>query len=95
MSEEPKTASFVSLAATFSLTPRSSLSAGRQGWCRPATVSGHADWALHEAYGKLIVEGKFELRGFAAHVGFKDIRLVLGAADELRVRMPLASLVRV
>jgi len=49
---------------------------------------------VYKTYGKLIVEGKFEPGGFAAPLGYKDIRLVLAAADDLRVPMPLASLLR-
>jgi 3-hydroxyisobutyrate dehydrogenase-like beta-hydroxyacid dehydrogenase len=49
---------------------------------------------VYKTYGELIVEGKFEPPGFAAPLGYKDIRLVLAAADDLRVPMPLASLLR-
>jgi len=49
---------------------------------------------VYKTYGKLIAEGKFEPTGFAAPLGYKDIRLVLAAADDLRVPMPLASLLR-
>lgn len=49
---------------------------------------------IYKTYGKLIVEGQFEPPGFAAPLGYKDIRLVLAAADDLRVPMPLASLLR-
>jgi 3-hydroxyisobutyrate dehydrogenase-like beta-hydroxyacid dehydrogenase len=49
---------------------------------------------VYKTYGKLIVEGKFEPPGFAVPLGYKDIRLVLAAADDLRVPMPLASLLR-
>ena len=41
----------------------------------------------------LIAEGKFKPAGFAVPLGNKDIRLVLSAAEELRVPMPIASLV--
>jgi 3-hydroxyisobutyrate dehydrogenase-like beta-hydroxyacid dehydrogenase len=44
-------------------------------------------------YGGLIADGKFQPAGFAAPLGEKDIRLVLAAAETLRVPMPLASLV--
>ena len=37
---------------------------------------------------------KFEPAGFAAPLGQKDIRLTLAAAKELRVPLPLASLLR-
>ena len=49
---------------------------------------------IHTLHGKLIVEGKFAPPGFAAPLGYKDIRLVLAAADDLRVPMPAASLLR-
>jgi 3-hydroxyisobutyrate dehydrogenase-like beta-hydroxyacid dehydrogenase len=49
---------------------------------------------IYETYGKLIADQTFEPAGFAAPLGYKDIRLVLAAADDLRVPMPLASLLR-
>jgi 3-hydroxyisobutyrate dehydrogenase-like beta-hydroxyacid dehydrogenase len=49
---------------------------------------------LYKTYGGLIVEQKFEPAGFAAPLGLKDIRLTLAAAEDLRVPMPLASLLR-
>ena len=47
---------------------------------------------LYKNYGGLIVERKFELAGFAAPLGLKDIGLTLAAAGELQVPMPVASL---
>ena len=49
---------------------------------------------VYKTYAKLIVGGQFEPAGFAAPLGYKDIRLVLAAADDLRVPMPVASLLR-
>jgi len=49
---------------------------------------------VYKTYGGLIVEEKFEPAGFAAPLGYKDIRLTLAAADSLRVPMPVASLLR-
>jgi 3-hydroxyisobutyrate dehydrogenase-like beta-hydroxyacid dehydrogenase len=49
---------------------------------------------VYTTYGGLIADGTFEPAGFAAPLGFKDIRLALAAADDLRVPMPLASLLR-
>jgi len=49
---------------------------------------------LYKIYGGLIVEQKFEPAGLAAAMGLKDISLTLAAAEELRVPMPLASLLR-
>jgi 3-hydroxyisobutyrate dehydrogenase-like beta-hydroxyacid dehydrogenase len=47
---------------------------------------------VYKTYGGLIVEGTFQPAGFAAPLGYKDIRLTLAAAEGLRVPMPLASL---
>ena len=49
---------------------------------------------VYKTYGALIASGKFEPAGFAAPLGLKDIRLVLTAADDLLVPLPLASLLR-
>jgi 3-hydroxyisobutyrate dehydrogenase-like beta-hydroxyacid dehydrogenase len=49
---------------------------------------------IYKTYGGLIAEGKFEPTGFAAPLGQKDIRLTLAAAEDLRVPMPVASLLR-
>lgn len=47
---------------------------------------------VYKTYGGLIAEAKFQPAGFAAPLGFKDMRLALAAAEDLRVPMPLASL---
>lgn len=52
------------------------------------------DAPVYKTYGKLIVEGKFEPAGFAAPLGYKDIRLVLAAGNDLHVPMPIASVLR-
>jgi 3-hydroxyisobutyrate dehydrogenase-like beta-hydroxyacid dehydrogenase len=49
---------------------------------------------VYKTYGALIADGKFEPAGFAAPLGLKDVHLALAAGDELRVPMPLASLLR-
>jgi 3-hydroxyisobutyrate dehydrogenase-like beta-hydroxyacid dehydrogenase len=49
---------------------------------------------VFKTYGALIADQTFQPAGFAAPLGYKDIRLVLAAGDDLRVPMPLASLVR-
>ncbi|HYZ62597.1 MAG TPA: NAD(P)-dependent oxidoreductase [Acetobacteraceae bacterium] len=49
---------------------------------------------IYKTYGELIASRRFEPAGFAAPLGHKDIRLVLAAAEDLRVPMPLASLLR-
>lgn len=47
---------------------------------------------VYKTYGGQIIDRKFELAGFAALLGHKDIRLTLAAAEDLRVPMRLASL---
>ena len=49
---------------------------------------------IYKTYGGLLASGTFEPAGFAAPLGQKDIRLVLQAAEALRVPLPLASLLR-
>src|ERR1700732_2844095 len=52
------------------------------------------DAPVYKTYGGLIADGTFEPAGFAAPLGHKDIRLTLAAAEDLRVPLPLASLLR-
>ncbi|MBU2760641.1 NAD(P)-dependent oxidoreductase [Acidithiobacillus sulfurivorans] len=49
---------------------------------------------LYKNYGALIADRKFTPPGFAAPLGQKDMRLVLAAAENLDVPLPLASLLR-
>jgi len=49
---------------------------------------------IYKTYGTLIADEKFSPPGYAAPVGLKDVRLTLAAGDDLRVPLPLASLLR-
>lgn len=49
---------------------------------------------IYKTYGGLIADRNFEPPAFSVPLGLKDIRLVLAAADELRVPLPVASLLR-
>jgi 3-hydroxyisobutyrate dehydrogenase-like beta-hydroxyacid dehydrogenase len=49
---------------------------------------------VYETYGRIIAEEKYEPPGFKMHLGLKDVRLLLAAAEAATVPMPLASLVR-
>ncbi|WP_319451020.1 MULTISPECIES: NAD(P)-dependent oxidoreductase [unclassified Mycobacterium] len=49
---------------------------------------------VYQTYGGLIARDEFEPAGFAATLGLKDVRLVLAAGEELRVPLPIASLLR-
>jgi 3-hydroxyisobutyrate dehydrogenase-like beta-hydroxyacid dehydrogenase len=46
---------------------------------------------IYKTYGGLIVEGKYDQVGFALPLGFKDLRLVIQAAEAQKVPMPIAS----
>lgn len=49
---------------------------------------------VYKIYGQIIADRKFSPAGFAAPLGFKDVRLALAAAESLEVPMPIASLLR-
>jgi 3-hydroxyisobutyrate dehydrogenase-like beta-hydroxyacid dehydrogenase len=49
---------------------------------------------IYKTYGALINSQKFEPAGFKLPLGLKDNRLLLAAAEENAVPMPLASLIR-
>lgn len=50
------------------------------------------DAPVYKTYGELAVDDAPAPVGFAAPLGFKDIRLAIAAGEALRVPMPLASL---
>jgi 3-hydroxyisobutyrate dehydrogenase-like beta-hydroxyacid dehydrogenase len=47
---------------------------------------------VYKTYGALIAEERYHPAGFKAELGYKDVQLALGAGKELKVPMPLASL---
>lgn len=49
---------------------------------------------IYENYGKIIAERRFEPAGFKLRLGLKDVRLLLSAAEERSVPMPMAGLLR-
>jgi 3-hydroxyisobutyrate dehydrogenase-like beta-hydroxyacid dehydrogenase len=49
---------------------------------------------IYKTYGPLVAADEPPPVGFAARLGFKDIRLALAASDELRVAMPFADVLR-
>jgi 3-hydroxyisobutyrate dehydrogenase-like beta-hydroxyacid dehydrogenase len=49
---------------------------------------------VYKTYGALIADRKFEPAGFAAPLAQKDIRLALAAAEDLRVPLPIANVLR-
>ncbi len=104
VSDKPKAASIVKLSGNFlgasvieslgeAMTLIAKAGVDRQQYLEFLT-STLFDAPIYKTYGELIASGRFEPAGFAAPLGQKDIRLVLAAAEELRVPMPLASLLR-
>jgi|SRR5579884_2158627 len=49
---------------------------------------------IYKTYGGLVVERKYTPAGFLAPLGLKDVRLALAAGEQLRVPLPLGSLLR-
>ncbi len=104
VSDEPKTANLVKLSGNFLITSvieslgEAMALVGKAGVDKQqyldiltSTLFGAP---VYKTYGAMIAGGTFEPAGFAASLGQKDIRLVLSAAEELQVPMPVASLLR-
>jgi 3-hydroxyisobutyrate dehydrogenase-like beta-hydroxyacid dehydrogenase len=104
ISETPKAANLVKLSGNFLIASvieslGEALALIEKGGVDPRRyleilTSTLFDAPIYKTYGGLIAGGIFEPAGFAAPLGHKDIRLALAAAEELRVPMPLASLLR-
>ncbi len=104
ISEEPKTANLVKLSGNFLITSVIESLGEAMALVGKAGVDKHQyldiltstlfDAPIYKTYGALIAGEQFEPAGFAATLGQKDIRLVLSAAEELQVPMPVASLIR-
>jgi 3-hydroxyisobutyrate dehydrogenase-like beta-hydroxyacid dehydrogenase len=101
-SETPKIANLVKLSGNFLLASvieslgEALALVGKAGLDRRRYInfltSTLFDVPVYRTYGGLIADGKFEPAAFAAPLGHKDIRLTLAAAEDLRVPLPLASL---
>jgi 3-hydroxyisobutyrate dehydrogenase-like beta-hydroxyacid dehydrogenase len=102
VSETPKAANLVKLSGNFLLASvieslgEAMALTGKAGIDRrqylDILTSTQFDVPVYKTYGGLIADGRFEPAGFAAPLGHKDIRLTLAAAEDLRVPLPLASL---
>ena len=102
VSETPKAANLVKLSGNFLLASvieslgEAMALIGKAGIDRrqylDILTSTLFDVPVYKTYGGLIADGQFEPAGFAAPLGHKDIRLTLAAAEDLRVPLPLASL---
>ena len=104
VSEEPKTASLIKLSGNFLVMSVIETLGEAMAFVDKGGVDKHQyldiltstlfDAPIYRTYGQLIADERFEPAGFAASLGQKDIRLVLTAAEELQVPMPVASLIR-
>jgi 3-hydroxyisobutyrate dehydrogenase-like beta-hydroxyacid dehydrogenase len=104
VSDEPKTANLVKLSGNFLITSVIESLGEAMALVGKAGVDKHEyldiltstlfGAPIYKTYGALIAGEQFEPAGFAASLGQKDIRLVLAAAEELQVPMPVASLIR-
>ena len=104
VSQAPKAANLVKLSGNFLITAVVESLGEAMAFVDKAGVDRHKyleiltstlfGAPIYKTYGALIADRKFEPAGFAVPLGQKDIRLVLAAAEELNVPLPIASLVR-
>jgi 3-hydroxyisobutyrate dehydrogenase-like beta-hydroxyacid dehydrogenase len=79
-----------SLAESFSLVRKYGLAANTF----LDVLTGSLFAPVYTNYGGILAAEKFEPAEFKLPLGFKDNRLLLAAAEEVEVPMPMASLVR-
>jgi 3-hydroxyisobutyrate dehydrogenase-like beta-hydroxyacid dehydrogenase len=79
-----------SLAEAMSLVRKSGVDASK---FLDVLTSSLFNAPIYKNYGGMIAANRFEPVGFKLPLGFKDNRLVLAAAEEAAVPMPMASLV--
>lgn len=84
------TAVIESLAESFALVRKSGIDAA--GFLEIMTESLFGA-PIYKNYGTLVANERFEKAGFSLKLGLKDNRLVLAAAQDAAVPMPLASLI--
>jgi 3-hydroxyisobutyrate dehydrogenase-like beta-hydroxyacid dehydrogenase len=104
MSEHPDAANLVKLSGNFLIAAAIEALGEAMALVEKGGVDVHAYLDLltstlfsapvYRTYGGLIADRRFEPAGFAAPLGLKDIRLALAAGDDMRVPLPLASLLR-
>jgi len=101
--EEAPTANAIKLAGNFLITTVIEGLAEAFAFGRKFGVDPHAfldiltdslfSAPVYRSYGSMIASDKFEPAGFKLPLGLKDNRLLLAAAEEATVPMPMASLV--
>jgi len=102
VSERPETANVVKLSGNFLIASTIEALGEALALVEKSGVAPRAfvdiitstlfDAPIYRTYGVLIAERRFEPAGFAAPLGYKDVKLALTAAEDMRVPMPLASL---
>lgn len=100
---DPSAANTVKVAGNFLITTvieglAEALTLGRKSGVDPKLfleilTSSLFNAPIYHTYGARVAENKFEPVGFKMPLGFKDNRLVLAAAEEAKVPMPMANLV--
>jgi len=101
--EEAQAANIIKLAGNFMITTVIESLAEAFAFARKSGVDPHTfldiltnslfQGPLYKTYGNIIASDQFEPAGFRLPLGFKDNRLLLTAAEEATVPMPMASLV--
>src|SRR5712664_647174 len=101
--EEAHAANAIKLAGNFVITTvieslAEAFAFGRKSGIDPHTFLDILTISLfpgpvYQTYGNMIASDRFEPAGFKLPLGFKDNRLLLTAAEEATVPMPMASLV--
>ena len=104
VSDRPKAASLVKLTGNFLISSVVESLGEAMALVAKAGVDKHQyleiltstlfSAPVYKTYGGLIAGEQFVPPGFASTLGQKDIRLVLAAAEELNVPLPIASLLR-
>ena len=104
VSDEPKAASLVKLSGNFLIASVVESLGEAMALVARGGVDKHQyleiltstlfSAPVYKTYGGLIAGEQFQPPGFAVALGQKDIRLVLAAAEDLNVALPIASLLR-
>jgi 3-hydroxyisobutyrate dehydrogenase-like beta-hydroxyacid dehydrogenase len=104
VSDQPKAASLVKLTGNFLIASVIEALGEAMALVAKAGVDKHQYLEIltstlfgapvYKTYGALIASEQFAPPGFATTLGQKDIRLVLAAAEQLNVPLPIASLLR-
>jgi 3-hydroxyisobutyrate dehydrogenase-like beta-hydroxyacid dehydrogenase len=104
MGEDPPAANVVKITGNFLITTVIESLAEAFALVRKSGVDSHQflefltsslfPSRVYQTYGGMIAADKFEPVGFRMPLGMKDNRLVLAAAEDVAVPMPMASLIR-